>query len=414
MVEAFSSRADGKEESKGDGNKLSSMPIDLVAMAWRRKYVVIASVAVAVVLGTALAWVSPPLYRYVCAIQIGEVVLDQGSGGRKIIPLEKQNDVVVKLRSIYIPLTTAEYLVAHPAENYRYAVRTYAAARGNVVWLRAVGPKRYGAGYISIMQSVVNRIIRDDKFIVEPFRARYRADEEKAQIRLRDLSNAKIFEVHVMKLKNAVLLAQSSLGRLEIAGHIMRGRVERYNKKVRLVNREIKSLNALSAGQRKTRGEALKGINSPERAMTLMVIDNNSRLSAERLFHLRKQRDVALPGVKQALLGKIAENKRAQADEEQEISALRAKLVSLYVSHRNQVATQEQEVALSSAQVAQQRNTVVLQAPVRLAQSVGPHRLGRVVLAAIGGLTFGIMLAFILELTARRGHGQCGSVNPAD
>lgn len=413
MVGMFSSRVGEEKKSKGAGNALPSMPIDLVAIVWRRKYVVITSVAVAVVLGTALTWASPPLYRYVSAIQIGDLVgHTQGVFEKNIVPLEKQGDVVFKLRNIYIPLATTEYFAKHPAKNYQYRVRVEAVAGGNVIWLHATGPKRYESGYISIMQSAINRIIKDDESIVRPFRTQYRASEGKARIRLQYLRNEKIFDVRVMKLKNAVLQAQSRLEKLKVAARVMRERAERYNKEVRLVGREIKHLATILVGQRKNRGEALKEINSPERAMMLMAIDNSSNPRAEWLFHLRRQRDVILPSAKQELLGKIAENQLTQVDEKQEISVLRTHLISLYASHRNQIAAQEQVVAFLGAQVAQQRSTAVLQVPVRLARSVGPHRLGRAVLAAIGGLTFGIIVAFILELWMRRKHGQSAFGNP--
>ena len=424
MVETVPSQMGAKEGAKGNDCALPLIPYDLIAMIWGRKYIVLASVAVAVVLGAALTWATPRLYRYVSALRIGELVLPAfvrpESQAEILAELafvrpESQAEILAELRNIYLPFATADYIAKHPAERQQYQVRIGGVQGSGVVWLRATGPASYEGAYISIMQSVITRVIHANNAIIAPFQAQYQANEEKARIELRGLRDDKIFHSQVMKLQYAIQKAQSRLEKLKITARVMKERAGRYRKAVRLVANEINKLGVLVAEQRKERGEALREkVRSAERAMTLLIIDKNLDSSTERLFQLRQRRAVVLPSAEQALLGEIVGNRRAQTDQELKISMLRAQLGSLYVSHRNRVATQEQAVVMLSARAAQQRNAVVLQTPIRLSQPISSHWFGRIVLAAIGGLTFGIIVAFVLEVSVRCRREQYGSGNPAE
>lgn len=316
---------------------------DLWLVLARRKWVLAAVIVISVVVGLTWALLTPSSYIITTPVEVG--TFSNASD-----PIESIETVRVKLVDGYIPQVLHEHFKENPSDTNRYQIKAEVPRNSLVLVLRSKGSADQVGGYIALHKNVVSRLVQDHKRIQDVLRKDL---EIKIENRKQNLA----------ELKDRAKILRTLLGRLED---------ER-----KLLAKEIDYLTQTIVTADQNRRSQIEEVSTDvPGAMTLLMLTNEFRHSRTRLTELERRISVGLANERDDLLKRLADNQRAQTEEQVQIEKLRLQLENM-------------------------RETRAVLSPMRSLEPVGLGKKAIVVLSALIGLFLGILAVLVFEFVAK-------------
>ncbi len=320
--------------------------IDLWMVLSRRRGVIFAALGLALVAGLLAVFLMPAKYSYTTAIEIG----NKSVGGDKgaAAPIEAPETVLAKIKESYIPQAINDYLSAQN-EDEGYKVEARIPKASELIVLEAKAPESDGTAYISIMQSITDKVEADHRRVSNVTRAGLETRLTKAQLALANLTDPstlavekRALETQLLKaqleqerLKNPLTLAlpktsletrkakaEKSLADLRDKEALLKARYQRLDEVDKLLKQQIKDLSSQTKDALSRRNKAVSNIKSAASAMTMLMIDNELQQNRTRLAALEERLFIKQQDAREQLEDQIADNQREYAIQRRAINKI--------------------------------------------------------------------------------------------
>jgi len=319
--------------------------IDLWLILVRRKKALLIVFLVCVISGVVLALVKPPTYTYTTSIEIGTQVEKDN-----IRPIEDPQTLLAKIQESYIPLVIHEYFKSHPdEEKENFDVKARVPNGSQIIVLESKGPNSKAQTYLTLQQSVVDKVKQDHQRIVT------------------------ILKKEVENERNKAI---SKLNELKDEGNLIAGREKRNHELDILLNSQIKQIEEHLAGSEKDRRRAVKEATNAAKAMTLLMLDSDIEKRREHLAELQERVKIEVADKRDEFVKALADNKRAQENQADHIARLEAQLQNL-------------------------RETRALVPPMQSNKPTGLTRKVIAVISVVIGMIIALFAAFFAEFLAK-------------
>lgn len=327
--------------------------IDLWGVLLRRKAVLGAVVALCLAAAVAVAVLKSDKYIYATTLEIGAVLEDE-----KQVFIDTPDTVLSKIKEGYIPAVLNEYAkTANDADEIEISVRV--PKNSTLVVMESKGKETQGDVIKILERQVIERVLQDHGRII---------DVTKRNI---------VTQVDKLMRHNDGLKDQQK---------VLINDKERIKVISELVERQLAGVKAMADDAAANRKSVRSNIGDETRAMTLLMIDNEINQHRERVAELEERLHVALPDEKDNLEKALADNLRAQANNQADIEKLNLTLKNI-------------------------RETRAIIEPTQSLKPTGVSKPLIVVLGAVLGLFLGIFAAFFAEFLAKAREqlkGQAG------
>ena len=422
--------------------------IDLWMVLSRRRAVIFAALALALIAGLLAALLMPAKYGYTTAIEIGTKPLKEGGTA----PIEAPETVLAKINESYIPQSLEDYLEKHGDED-SYKVEGRIPKGSGLIVLEAKAPEDKGPAYLAIMQGIIDKVEADHRRISDVTRVGLETQLAKAVLELSSLTDPSTLEVQKRALERKLLkarlelerlkdprtlalpkkeletrkaIAEKALADLRDKEDLLKTRYQRLDEVDKLLKEQIHDLRAQIDTALKRRSQAIGNLKSEASAMTMLMIDNElqqnrARLAAleERLFI--KQQDTrdqladqiastqrqyaiqreSITKIDQELEKLILDNQRAQKLQTPQVRELEEQMRKLIADHERKIQRQKQTIQQLQARLANLQSTRALSPPLQSLEPTGPGKKVILVLSLFLGLFLGVFAAFFAEFLAK-------------
>lgn len=318
--------------------------IDLWLVLVRRRKIIAAVTASAVIAGLAYVLFIPPRYEYTTTIEIGAQIMNE-----RATPIEGQDSVRAKLAESYIPTVVQEYQSDRGQQGIDYEVTVNAPKNSQVLVLTSRGTEDQEQAYKTLHQLVVQKLEQDHQRVSNVLK--------------------KGLEVRVAERERKIAALQEEAMALET-------RIKRIEDERALLALEIEQTENSLANAQQQRTNAVSEVTDATRAMTLLMISDQLRQSRQRLTELKQRLVVELPNKRDKLEIELSDNRRSQENEQAAIESVRSALVGML-------------------------ETRAITPPLRLAKPVGPRKAVVLSLSLMLGLMLGVFLAFFSEFLSK-------------
>ncbi len=433
--------------------------IDLWMVLSRRRGVIFGILTLALLAGLLLALLMPAKYTYTTAIEIGT---KPSSGTTGAVPIEPPETVLAKIRESYIPQALHDFVQAQGTEE-SYKVEGRIPKGSELIVLEAKAPENDGPAYLTIMQTVIDKVEGDHRRVSAVIRSNIETELGRARLALDNLKDPSTLAVEKRALESKLLKAREELERLKdpltlalpkkdlqtrkakaekgLADlrdeeALLKARYQRLDEVDKLLKQQIADLRAQVDDATGRRAKAIANLESGASAMTMLMIDNElqqnrSRLAAleERLFI--KQQDAreqlenkiaanqrqyaiqreAISKIDQELDKLIRDNQRAQKLQAPRVGELEEQLRKLLADHQRKIARQQQTIQQLETRLTNLQTTRALSPPLQSLEPAGPGKKIILILSLFLGLFLGIFAAFFVEFLAKvrqEGDDQAG------
>ena len=333
---------DAKMDSRSYSDDEISL-IDLWGVLVRRKKVVGGVFALCLAGAVAAALIKSDKYLYSTSLEIG-TVLDEG----KQMPIDSPNTLSSKIREGYIPAVLNEYAkTAEDAKEIEITVRVPKSS--DIVVIEAKGKEKKGDTLKRLEREVVDLVKQDHGRII-------------------DVTKKDIL-AQMIKLKR-------QHDELQDQEKVLLKDMERIKVTSGLVDQQLADVKSSVEEATKNRKNALRTVGNEAKAMTLLMIDSEIDQNRKRMAALEERLHVALPDKKDNLDKALADNHRAQENNQTEFDKL--------------------DVVLKNI-----RETRAIIEPTQSLKPVGVSKPLIVVLGVVLGLMLGVFAAFFAEFLAR-------------
>lgn len=317
--------------------------LDLWGVLARRKAVVGGVFAICLTGAVAAALIKSDKYLYSTSLEIGAVIKND-----KRMLIDSPETVLNKIKEGYIPAVLSEYAKsASDAADIEMTVRL--PKNSEIVVVEAKGKESMGDTLKTLEGKVIDLVKRDHGRIV---------DVTKNEI----LSELQKLKRHHDELEDQEKLILNDVERIKVESG--------------LVERQLAEIKSSVDAANANRKNALNALGNEERAMTLLMIDSETDQNKKQMAELEERLHVLLPAKKDNLEKDLADNRRAQANNQTEVDKLLIIMKNI-------------------------RDTRAIIEPT---QSLKPVSIGKpliVVLGAILGLMLGVFAAFFAEFLAK-------------
>ncbi len=290
------------------------------------------------IVGVAFALLMPKQYLYTMTIEIGTIMED----GKSML-IDQPGTLLAKINVAYIPYVIEQF-AGEKGDDYKITARI--PQESEVIVLESKAPEKEEVFLFKLQTQVVEYVKQNHQRVFDVMKKEMNVELDKS----RNKRNA-------LQDRHKVLAADS----------------KRLDQTAKFLGDQIKNLKAQVADAISYRKMARSQTGDEAQAMTLMMIDNEIQQSNQRLAALEERLHIDLPREKDFLNNTISDNSREQQEQAAEIAKIRAAVNNM-------------------------RETRMLIAPMRSAESVGVGRTTIVVVSAIMGLFAGIIAAFILVI----------------
>jgi uncharacterized protein involved in exopolysaccharide biosynthesis len=318
--------------------------VDLWLVLMKRRTVIAMTVGLCLLAGILFALLLPPKYQYSTSIEIGTRLNDAN-----IDVIESPDTLLAKIQESYIPLARQKYLAEHSELKGVPKIDAKIPKDSQIIVLSGTGPQSDGAVHKALQQAVVDMVKKDHGRMVDVMRKEREILESKATTKLAEL-------------KDEAKLIQAREKRLGDISKLLTGQAE--------------EVRADLARAKADRAKAIKQTRDESRALTLMMLDNGMQQYRQRLADIDERLKIKLVDSRDALAKQLADNQRAQANQQETISKLKIQLANL-------------------------RETRALSPSMRSPDATGPGKVVVVFLSLLLGLMVGIFGAFLLEFMAK-------------
>jgi len=272
--------------------------LDLWLVLVKRRSLFLALVLLALLIGGAAALTLPAKYNYSTTLEIGGLSYD--SEGRQV-PVEQPSSVLAKLKQSYIPFVTHAYLRENPEFEGVPVINAKLEKNSNIIFIDVSGTEKYRNIYVQLLNSIVDQVKQDHKRI--------------SLLKVKDL------ELSQYKLKNQInllkseeQLIQSQIGRLDKKELLLKNRIKETRYQLKISNKAKKNV---------------AGAKGDEKALSLLMVDNDIRSMRSRLADLEEERQITLENSREEVSVKLTENQQMQAQTNMSIQKLTVELNNL-------------------------------------------------------------------------------------
>jgi len=265
---------------------------DLVLALWRRRWVFLVTFVVVFGLGLAYAFLATEKYQYHTTIEIGHVL-----NGLDLEPIEKADALKDRLKRVYIPsvIYQAQDEAIHSLNPK--SVEITAPDDSGVVELNQQGPADAERQIVALLNRVTNSVTTDHN---------------------------RIFDLAKASRETALTQARNELKSLKTKESLIQANLERTKQSAELLKENIDGLQSAIDTASAQRQEVVKSASADQKAMTLLLIDNQIQNDRLRLDNLQEQLQVGLEKEQDELRGKLSDNQNAQENQQMEIKSLEA------------------------------------------------------------------------------------------
>ena len=423
--------------------------IDLWKVLSRRRGVIFGVLALALLAGLLLALLMPEKYTYTTAIEIGTKPAGTGTGTE---PIEAPETVLAKIKESYIPQALHDFTQAQE-DDTGYKVEGRIPKGSELIVLEAKAPEEDGPAYLTIMQTVIDKVEGDHRRVSAVIRSNLKTQLNQARLTLDNLIDPSTLAVEKRALESKLLRArlelerlkdpltlalpkkdlqtrkakaEESLADLRDKASLLKARYQRLDEVDKLLKQQIADLRAQIDDANSRRAKAIANLASEASAMTMLMIDNElqqnrTRLAAleERLFI--KQQDAreqlenqiaanqreyaiqreAISKIDQELDKLIRDNERAQKLQAPRVGELEEQLRKLLADHQRKIARQQQAIEQLEIRFNNLQTTRALSPPLQSLEPAGPGKKIILILSLFLGLFLGIFAAFFVEFLAK-------------
>lgn len=426
--------------------------VDLWLVLVRRRNIVFATLALALLASLFMTFSLPARYSYSTALEIGTAVED-ASGGQQVTPVENPETVLAKIRESYIPQALHRYRDLNPEYRNGYKINARIPKGSQLIVLEATGEEGAGRAYTSILEDIVSSVVADHQRIINIKRASLEDRVTKAQLTLAGLTdfstlevkkralNSKILDARMTKeelqdprtlaiprqqLKTNLAQGQKSLADQRDRAELLKSRYQRLDETDKLLQTQIDELQMQTTTATSRRQDAIGGLQNVSSAMTMLMIDNELQQNRAQLAGLRERLLITQQDRRQELEDKIAANKRQQDIQTKVIEKTRQELEKLVLvnqrarerhapviggleeqftkmlaDHERAIAKQQQTIRFLETRLENLGATHALSAPLQSMTPVGPGKKKIVILALFLALFIGIFAAFFAEFLGK-------------
>lgn len=422
--------------------------IDLWMVLSRRRRVIFAVLGLALLAGLLAALLMPTKYTYTTAIEIGS----KSSANTDALPIEPPETVLAKIKESYIPQALHDFSQAQGTEK-GYQVEGRIPKGSELIVLEAKAPEEEGPAYLTIMQTVIDKVEGDHRRVSAVIRSNMKTQLGQAQLTLSALTDPSTLEVKKRALESKLLKAHMELARLknpltlalpkkDLATRkakvektladlrdkeaLLKARYQRLDEVDKLLKQQVKDLRTQINDTRSQRTQAIANLNTEASAMTMLMIDNELQQNRSRLATLEERllitqqdareqlenqiaanqreytiQDQAIGKIGQELDKLIRDNQRSQKHQAPQVGELEEQLRKLLADHHRKVARQEQTIQQLETRLANLQTTRALSPPLQSLKPTGPGKKIILILSLFLGLFLGIFAAFFVEFLAK-------------
>ena len=425
--------------------------VDLWLVLVRRRRLV-ALIALAVIgAGGLFAFMMPEKFRYYTTLEIGTMTVDDGENTKTRL-IDAPDTLKAKIQESYIPLAEHRYYSVYPEDSTIYKLDARVPKSSEVVVVEGKGPKGKQKPYLSMLQDVVDNVVKDHARATEAARSTLKAELTQQKLKLEELQDPSTLQTAKKQLEAELTKAELALEELKdqriLAVPLQNIEAEiEHNKKVilnlkdqeRLFQAQYKRLDEVdqllrkqitelqdqintSLARRKTASEDVK---DPAMAMAMLMLDNETQQNRLRLANLEERLFIGQKNERETLENKLEdnrreqevqrkvlekvqgelqkvsiENKRAQEAKAPEIAVLKEKIAKLEADNARAIEAQKESVRDLETRVQSLRETRALLPPVASLEPVGPGKAVVIVLSVALGIILGVFGAFVAEFFA--------------
>jgi len=333
--------------------------IDLWLVLVKRKRIIIAVLGACVLAGLFVALLMPKEYRFNTSIEIGSRVIQNN-----VQPIESPETVLAKIQESYVPLVQHNYLKQQAEDERVYEVTARVPKGSQLIVLESRGAEEYGDRYKELQQQVVDEVKKDHQRILGIIRKE-----------LEIVRNEAVHKLEELKDHNNLLLS----------------REKRLDEVTVLIKRQIEGAKLDLQDAEKNRLRSIKEAINAEKAMTLLMLDNDVHKQRERIAKLEERLIVEVAGGQDELNKSLSDNTRAQQNQQDKISRIEVQLLNLV-------------------------ETRSLVPPMQSNKPIGLGKKIILLLAAVVGFILAIFAAFFMEFLEKvkqRQEDDQQSVAPA-
>jgi len=325
--------------------------IDLWLVLTKRRSLFLAIVLLVLLAGVSLALTMPEKFNYSTAIEIGGVSY---SNNGKLVYVEDPSSVLAKIKQSYIPFTIKTYLEQNPEFDGVPEIKAKLEKNSSIIFIDIKGAEKHKKTYIQLLNSVVDTLKQDHK--------------RKFLLKVKNLELSKNqMENEIVRLKKAEQLLLSQSKRLD-------------KKEVLLMERIKETRQQLKASAKMKKNTATQS-HTEDTTLSLIMMENELRMSREVLADLEEQLQVALENDRDEILNQQTENQQQQIEKTIMIEKLIAESNNLL-------------------------ETRAITAPI---QSVKPVGLGKkliVVISLLAGVFLALFAVFFAEFISKAKEHQ--------
>ncbi len=318
--------------------------IDLWLVLVKHRTVLMSVVLLCMLVGLLYATLVPRNYQYSTSIEIGTRFI-----GENLEMIELPQTLLAKIQESYIPLARQEYAAKHPEFNGVPKIEASVPKGSQIIVLGSKGPENKSDVHKTLQQTIVDMTRKDHSQIVDVLRKEAEIDKNKAVTKLDEL-------------KDAVVLLKANEKRLNDTAALLAKQAA--EAKQDLLRAEV--------NQQKAINEAI----NEAKAMTLFILDSQIQRYREYLADIDERLQITIEEYRDQLAKSFADNRRAQANQQDNISILEIRLANF-------------------------RETRALLPPMQSPEPVGAGRSLIVVLSLVLGLMLGVFVAFFTEFLSK-------------
>jgi hypothetical protein len=318
--------------------------IDLWLVLIKRRNILIAVWGFIALVALIAALAMPKQYTFSTSIEIGSRIINEN-----IRPIEEPQTLLAKVQESYIPLAQHEFNLTHPDNTNVFKITARIPKGSEIVVLESKGTQTDSEILKTLQQSVVDKVKQDHQRIIGTLRQEVEIERNVAKSKLEELKDE-------VKLVNA--------------------KQKRLNDMSQLLKNQIEDTKKYIANVTDSRLKAANEVNNEATAMTLLMLDTDIQQQRERLAQLEERLFIKVAEEQDNIEKKLADNKRAQANQQDQISTLETQLINL-------------------------RETRPLVPPMQSNEPTGLSKKIVVLLGLIVGVIVAIFIAFFAEFLSK-------------
>ena len=309
--------------------------VDLWLVLARHRRLIATIVALAAALGIAIAAVKTDSYSYTTTIQIARV----GDG-----LLEEPVTLLAKLNESYIPFISQQRLQAEP-DARQIRVSAEIPKDSNLILMRSEGDLADQEIHFSVHKQILDRLAQDHNPVVD---------------------------VVKLSMENDLNRVRNQLDKLKDEALSLQAQGKRLDEQEILLKEQLRDMQKLIDGSESNRNKALTEVEGEAKAMTLMLIDTETKKYMDREGEIKERLLVGMSADRDRLKNDLADNLRRQTELQEKLQEAQAKIVNI-------------------------RYTRPIVPTLR---SSSPHEVGKPILILLTwmiGLMLGVFAAFLAE-----------------